>query len=223
MGIIVKPYTLANAAIIYASEHNSNYDTLFNEINGNLDNANIKAAAGIEGSKLASKPSGVSASQINAKAVTGTEIANDGSDDSLRAINTDHIKNNAIIQRHLANDSVGTAEIINDNITTAKILAANVTHAKLKINQVDLDISGVALSNGNTTLISLGITSANKTILGHRIRRAGSGSWAGNILIYTIYEDTGGNLYLQISNPDEPIGSVTIAASTVCRVVYVEN
>jgi len=52
MGLIVKSYTFSAGATIIAAEHNTNFDTVYNEINGELNNANIKAAAGIEDTKL---------------------------------------------------------------------------------------------------------------------------------------------------------------------------
>jgi len=53
MGIITKLYTFTAGATIIASEHNSNFDIVYNEINGNLDNTNLKANAAIADSKLA--------------------------------------------------------------------------------------------------------------------------------------------------------------------------
>lgn len=52
MSLITKSYTFSAGATIVAAEHNTNFDTLYNEINGNLDNANIKASAQIANSKL---------------------------------------------------------------------------------------------------------------------------------------------------------------------------
>lgn len=54
MGIIAKPYTFSAGAVIIAAEHNAVFDTIYTEFNGNIDNANIKAGAGIVGSKMAS-------------------------------------------------------------------------------------------------------------------------------------------------------------------------
>ena len=45
MGLITKPYTFSNGATIIASEHNSNFDTLYNLVNGGLDTANLSATA----------------------------------------------------------------------------------------------------------------------------------------------------------------------------------
>ena len=52
MGLIVKTYTFTAGTTIIASEHNTNFDTIYNEINGSLDNTNIKSNAAIAGSKI---------------------------------------------------------------------------------------------------------------------------------------------------------------------------
>ena len=67
MGLVSKDFTFSSGATIVASEHNSNNDTLFNLVNGNLDNANIKANAGIVDSKLAQIST---ASKVSAAAIT---------------------------------------------------------------------------------------------------------------------------------------------------------
>jgi len=53
MALVTKTYTFTAGTTIVASEHNTNFDTLYNLVNGNIDNANIKASAGIVDSKLA--------------------------------------------------------------------------------------------------------------------------------------------------------------------------
>lgn len=53
MGIKAKQYTFSAGATIIAAEHNTNFDDLYNEFNGSIDNANIKSAAGIVDTKLA--------------------------------------------------------------------------------------------------------------------------------------------------------------------------
>lgn len=52
MALIVKPYTFTAGATIVASEHNSNFDTIINDYNGNITNANISASAAISATKL---------------------------------------------------------------------------------------------------------------------------------------------------------------------------
>lgn len=53
MGVISIPNTFSAGATIIASEHNENFSTISDAINGNLDNANIKSNAAIVDTKLA--------------------------------------------------------------------------------------------------------------------------------------------------------------------------
>lgn len=52
MTIISKPYTFSSGATILSAEENANFNTIYNDYNGNINNNNIKAAAGIVYSKL---------------------------------------------------------------------------------------------------------------------------------------------------------------------------
>jgi hypothetical protein len=69
MALITKPFTFSTGQVIVAAEHNSNFDTLYNAINGNLDNANIAPAAGIVDTKLANI---TTASKVNFSALTAS-------------------------------------------------------------------------------------------------------------------------------------------------------
>lgn len=53
MALVNKPFTFSAGATIVASEHNSNFDTIYNEFNGSITNANISSMAAISDSKLA--------------------------------------------------------------------------------------------------------------------------------------------------------------------------
>lgn len=52
MSIISIPNTFSAGAVIVASQHNSNFSTIYSDYNGNIDNTNIVASAGIVASKL---------------------------------------------------------------------------------------------------------------------------------------------------------------------------
>lgn len=52
MSTVAKPFTFSTGATIIASEHNSNFDTIYNDYNGNITNVNVAANAAIEESKL---------------------------------------------------------------------------------------------------------------------------------------------------------------------------
>ena len=49
---ITKPNTFTTGATIVASQFNDNFDTIYNDYNGNITNANIAAAAAVANSKL---------------------------------------------------------------------------------------------------------------------------------------------------------------------------
>ena len=51
-GLISKPYTFSPSTVIRSSEINSNYDTLYTLVNGNIDNDNIDASAEIAYTKI---------------------------------------------------------------------------------------------------------------------------------------------------------------------------
>lgn len=72
MAIIVKPFTFSAGATIIASEHNSCFDVLYSDYNGNITNSNIAAAAAIVDTKLAT----ISTSQkVNTSALVTTSQA----------------------------------------------------------------------------------------------------------------------------------------------------
>lgn len=67
MGLISVPYTFSAGAVIVASEHNSNFSTIYNEFNGSISNANISASAAIADTKLATIST---AGKVNISALT---------------------------------------------------------------------------------------------------------------------------------------------------------
>lgn len=52
MASITKPNTFVDGATIQASEHNANFDTIYNDYNSNITNVNISGSAAIANSKL---------------------------------------------------------------------------------------------------------------------------------------------------------------------------
>lgn len=75
MAVISKTFTFSAGATIIASEHNTNFDTLYNEVNGNLDNANIKSAAAIAYSKLNLTGNIVNADISSTAAIADSKLA----------------------------------------------------------------------------------------------------------------------------------------------------
>ena len=107
MSIITRT-TLSTGDIPTAAEWNTQFDTAYNVINGNLDSTNLAANA-------------VTTSEITDSNVTTAKIAD---------LNVTTAKINT--------DAVTTVKILDDNVTTAKILDANVTTAKIADSNVTL-------------------------------------------------------------------------------------
>lgn len=79
MSTISKPFTFASGALIVASEHNSNLDTIYTDYNGGISNVNITAAAAITLTKLAALTASIvpvanASGFLTSSAVTATEL-----------------------------------------------------------------------------------------------------------------------------------------------------
>lgn len=63
MATVTKPYTFTPATSAQSAQVNSDFDTIYTEFNGNIDNANIKSAAAIDASKIANTAATLSANE----------------------------------------------------------------------------------------------------------------------------------------------------------------
>lgn len=68
MALTTKPNTFSTGATIVASEHNDNFDTLYNDYNGNITNVNLSASAAIVDTKFAQI---ITAGKVSGTALTG--------------------------------------------------------------------------------------------------------------------------------------------------------
>ncbi len=68
MSLISKPYTFTVGAVIVASQHNADYDVIFSDYNGNIDDTNIASAAAIADTKLAQI---TTAGKVSSTSITG--------------------------------------------------------------------------------------------------------------------------------------------------------
>jgi hypothetical protein len=135
MSIIAKPYTYVKGTNIYASEANLNFDTIYNDYNGNISNANIVAGAGIVYSKLS-----LTGNIVNADISSGAAIT----DDKLSQITTaSKVSGTAITG--LASLPAGAGVI-----PSANVPATTVTN---KIGYFTLDLSFVG---GNSAYTGIG-------------------------------------------------------------------
>ena len=66
--LISKPNTFSAGAVIIASQFNSNFDTIYNDYNGGIQNVNVASNAAIVDTKLAQI---TTASKVSGAAITG--------------------------------------------------------------------------------------------------------------------------------------------------------
>lgn len=95
---------------------------------------------------------GVATGDIANNAVTGAKLLSDATDDNLRAVNTNHLKDVAVTNAKIANGAVDANKLATDAVTTAKILDNAVTTSKI--------------ADGNVTLAKLPTTTAGRIIIG---------------------------------------------------------
>jgi hypothetical protein len=111
MGLVTKPFIFTDGQVAEAPQVNSDLDTLYNVVNGNLSNTNISASAAIVDSKLAQittggKVSGAAltslssipagAGVIPAANIVGVGVLGDGS------VNPTNLLSNGDFESHLA-------------------------------------------------------------------------------------------------------------------------
>lgn len=110
MGLVSKSYTFSASATIVAAEHNTNFDTLYTLVNGNLNTANISPTAGIVDTQLAQI---TTASKVSGASFTALASIPSGAGD-IPAANAKAITRKAIVLK-VINDtdtlSIGDAKM----------------------------------------------------------------------------------------------------------------
>ena len=75
MSLIVIPNIFSAGAVVIASQHNSNFSTIYSDYNGNIDNTNISGSAAIAYSKLNLTGNIVDADISASAAIVDTKLA----------------------------------------------------------------------------------------------------------------------------------------------------
>lgn len=157
MGTVTKPFTFADLDIIDALKFNNNFDTLYGEFNGNIDNANIKSLAGIEGTKIAPSPNGIPTDRLNNDAVTDVKLSDHASADASRAVGELHIKTDAVVKRIIKAANVSLNKL--DVLVEAKAFSIATTFSNLwivgvsrKTNGANYEASFYAIAGSSTSV-----------------------------------------------------------------------
>ena len=127
MALITKTTTFSAGTTARSGEVNTNFDTIYNEFNGSIDNANIKAAASIATSKL-NLSAGL---DYTVTTVIGLDLENDGTGNAIY-VNQDgngigvNIENAGTTYRlQLDQNGSGTALNIDSEAFAAPVMILN--------------------------------------------------------------------------------------------------
>jgi len=149
--LITKSYTFSAGATILASEHNTNFDTLYNWANGNVDNANIKASAGISLSKLSLGDDVTFTGDFN--------FTNAATTDDIVTVTGSSLTTGSALKVYSNSSSTSTrnlVEIINDH--------ASADAATTLFIQQDGDATGISIAhNGDGSHLNLSGDPTNAT------------------------------------------------------------
>lgn len=104
MGLVTRAYDFVNGTVADGDQVDTELNTLFTLVNGNIDNQNIKPAAGIDGSKLAS--GSVGTTQLADLSVDNNKLKYDAAVDGNRAVTTNHIRDGAVTQPKIPQDAI---------------------------------------------------------------------------------------------------------------------
>lgn len=172
MGLISRSFDFVNGTVADAEQVDTDLNKVYTLVNGNLDNANIAASAGIDGTKLADNT--VPGTKILDDAITAAKLSDSAATDALRAVTTDHIRDLAV--------------------TTAKLAATAVTYAKIAnaavgSNRLKITTTGV-LNGAATGTVDTGKARADFDPLNFRIT---AGTTGLNNLTAMVWDDTLGS------------------------------
>lgn len=108
MGNVTLPHPLTDGSTAYGSQVRANDDAIVAQVNGNIDDQNIKTNAGIQGTKLSNTAGQrIPTDRIEDNAVTFDKLSDSATVDGDRAVGANHVRNDAIIARSLKDSSVG--------------------------------------------------------------------------------------------------------------------
>ena len=85
MGLVVRTYTYSAGAVIVAAQHNTNENTLYNLVNGALDNDNVTASANLAATKLNLATIAQAVAFSGAALTMGSSTLSDGATPALNA------------------------------------------------------------------------------------------------------------------------------------------
>jgi len=170
-------YTMVNDGAVFKDVNNNEVAYVETDVTVSTDTIQNSAVTTVKiaddavtGDKIADNsittdhiaPDTVIAADIATNAITEDELRDDASDDSLRAVSTNHIKDANVTTAKIADANITTSKIADANVTTAKIADSSVTVAKIAdYNVTTAKLNGEAvttekIADANVTAAKIG-------------------------------------------------------------------
>lgn len=220
MGVITKPKTWVDNEVVNFSDLNSDFDTLYTLVNGNIDNDNIKASAGIVFSKLDSATvAGVSATQtLTNKTLTTPKIGTSLNDTNGNEIIKTPATASAVNEVTVTNAATGNSPEIaatgddtnihlalkgkGNGLVKLPVLRQDDITNTYKTNQVVLTGWGYKQGDGSVAInetVTFGVTFADKPIvlmsmLGGKATASGAPSDIGDFTAFSLPNAKSGDI-----------------------------
>lgn len=169
MALVTLPNTFTVGAVIVASQHNSNFSTIYSDYNGNIDNTNIAASAAIVDTKLAqistaSKVSGAALTSLGSIPTGGGTIpaknGGTGGDMSAATVGADPYFSATGVMAALAAGTSGQVKISGGGAapTWGNALSGVLDYGTSGSSSTARQATAIKVAYGTTTAITAGST-----------------------------------------------------------------
>lgn len=152
MGLVSKTYTFSAGAVIVAAQHNTDFDTLYNLVNGTLDTNNLASNAGILATQLNLATVAQSVTFSGAALVQATSVLSDGATPALNAALGNIFTLSAAGNRTIA--------VPTNGVTGQKIIIAHTASGGARTLSLNTGAGGFAFGSDIT---SISQTASGKT------------------------------------------------------------
>ena len=124
MGLVTRSYDFVNGTIANGDEVDTDLNKLYTELNGNIDDANIKPSAAIAGSKIAS--GSITIAQLADDSVDNNKLKDDAAIDINRAVTRDHIRDAAINSAKILATAIGFDRLNTSIVSFSSIISPGI-------------------------------------------------------------------------------------------------
>lgn len=103
----------------------------------------------------------VTAEKLPNNVVSSAKLSSSSSVDSERAVDSDHIKDDAIISRHISDNAINTAAMITDAVVGLGLIKSGGTNIRAHVDDSSIEIGGAGLQVKQDGIVTAMIANDN--------------------------------------------------------------